>query len=53
MTIEKPKSHADLQIMVKHSAYIQIISIKDVAGVAGTRSKSTRTITPSTMAEKK
>ena len=46
MTIKNPKSHAHLQIMVKHSAKFQINSIKDVAGVMGTRSESARVITP-------
>ena len=46
MTIKNPTSHAHLQIMVKHSAKFQINSIKDVAGVAGTRSESARAITP-------
>ena len=34
------KSHAHLQIMMKHSLKFQVDSIKDVAGVAGTRFES-------------
>ena len=51
MTIKNPKSHAHLQIMVKHSAKFQINWIKDVAGVAGTRLESARAITPPKMAK--
>ena len=47
------KSHAHLQIMMKHSAKFQVNSMKDVAGVVGTRYKSTRAITLSKMAETK
>ena len=43
------KSHAHLQIMMTQ---IQANSIKDVAGVAGTRYESARAITSSKMAEK-
>ena len=35
--IQNLKSHAHLQIMMKHSAKFQVNSIKDVAGVGGTR----------------
>ena len=51
--IEIPKSHAHLQIMMKHSAKFQVNLIKDVAEVAGTRSESARAVTPSKMAETK
>ena len=37
--------------MVKHFAKFQIDSIKDVAGVAGTRSESAMAITPPKMAK--
>ena len=37
--------------MIKHSAKFQVNSIKDVAGVAGTRVESARAITSSKMAE--
>ena len=47
------KSHAHLQIMMKHSAKFQVNLIKDVAGVAGTRYESARAITLSKMAETK
>ena len=47
------KSHAYLQIMTKHSAKFQVNSIKDVAGVAGTRYESAGAITLSKMAETK
>ena len=52
-TIEIPKSHAHLQIMMKHSAQFQVNLIQDVAGVTGTRSKSARAVTPLKMAETK
>ena len=45
------KSYAHLQTMIKHSATFQVNSIKDVAGVAGTRVESARAITSSKMAE--
>ena len=47
------KSHAHLQIMMKHSAKFQVNLIKDVAGVVGTRYEAARTITLSKMAETK
>ena len=47
------KSHAHLQIMTNHSLKFQVNSIKDVAGVAGTRYESARAITSSKMAETK
>ena len=47
------KPYAHLQIMMKHSAKFQVSSIKDVAGVAGTRYESARAITLSKMAETK
>ena len=53
MTIKNPESHAYLQIMAKHSVKFQINSIKDVAGVAGTRSEMARTITLPKMAKTK
>ena len=53
MTIKNLKSHAHLQIMANHSAKFQINSIKDAAGVAGTRSESERAITTSKMAKTK
>ena len=53
MTIKNKKLHAHLQIMAKHSAKIQINSIKDVAGVAGKRSDSATAITPPKMAKTK
>ena len=40
MIIKNPKPHAHLQIMAKNSAKFKIKLIKDVAGVAGTRSVS-------------
>ena len=52
-TIEIPKSHAHLQITMKHSAQFQVNLIQDVAGVAGTRFKSARAITPLKMGETK
>ena len=51
--MKNPKSHVHLQIMARHSAKFQINPIKDVAGVAGTRSESARAITPSEMAKTK
>ena len=53
MTMKNPKSHTHLQTMAKHSAKFQIKSIKDVAGVAGTRLESARAVTPPKMAETK
>ena len=53
MTIKNPKSHAHLQVTGNHSAKFQINLIKDVAGVAGTRSESARAITPRKMAKTK
>ena len=47
------KSHAHLQIMMKHSAKFQVNSIKDVAGVAGIRYELERAITSSKMDETK
>ena len=47
------KSHAHLQIKMIHSAKFQVNSIKDVAGVAGTRYESARDVTSSKMAETK
>ena len=47
------KSHAHLQIRLKHSAKFQVNSIKDVAGVAGIRYESAWAITSSKMAETK
>ena len=47
------KSHAHIQIMMKHSAKFQANSIKDGAGVAGTRFEFARAITSSKMAETK
>ena len=47
------KSHTHLQIMRKHSAKFQVNSIKDVAGVGGTRYESPRAITSSKIAETK
>ena len=53
MTIKNPKSHVKFQIMASHSGKFEINLIKDVAGVAGTRSESARAIIPSKMATKK
>ena len=53
MTSKNPKSHAHLQIMVEHSAKFPINSIKDVAGVGGTRLESARAITPPKTAKTK
>ena len=47
------KSHAHLQIMMKHSAKFQVNLIKNVAGVAGTRFESARAITLLKMPERK
>ena len=44
-TPKNSKSHAYLQIMIEHSAKFPVNSIKDVAGVAGTRYESARAIT--------
>ena len=53
-TNKNPKSNAHLHIMANHSAKFQInSSIRDVAGVVGTRSESARAITPSKMAKNK
>ena len=52
-TTKNSKSHAHLQTMMKHSTKFQVSSIKDVAGVAGTRYESARAITLSEMAETK
>lgn len=42
MTFGNSKSHAHLQIMMKVLTLFQIISVNDVASVAGTRSVSAR-----------
>ena len=47
------KSHAYLQVMMKHSSKFQVNLIKDVAGGAGTRYESARAVTLSKMAETK
>ena len=52
-TTKNAKSHAHLQIMMKHSAEFQVNLIKDVAGVAGTRYELARTITSSKMVKTK
>ena len=45
--IKNSKLYAYLHIKMKHSAKFQVNSIKDVAGVVGTRYESARSITPS------
>ena len=47
------KSHAYLQIMMKHSSKFLVNLIKDVAAVAGTRYETARAGTSSKMAETK
>ena len=52
-TTKNSKSHAHLQIMMKHSAKFQVNSIKDLAGVARTSFESASAVTLSKMAETK
>ena len=42
--LKNSKSHAHLQIIMKHSTKFLVSSIKDVAGVAGTKYESARAI---------
>ena len=53
MKTKNLKSQAHLHIIMKHSAKLHINSIKDAAGVAGTRYESARAITLSKMPETK